>query len=57
MENLQKLTMRQKLINAIFDMASDEIEKIEDAKKYASMTEDQLVDELISIAEYFRQND
>jgi hypothetical protein len=48
--------MREKLINAIFDMAGDEIENVQDAKKYALMTEDQLVDELINIAEYYRNN-
>lgn len=48
--------MREKLINAIFDMAGDEINTINDAKKYAAMTEQQLVDELINIAEYYRSN-
>ena len=48
--------MREKLINAIFDMAGDEIEDVQDAKRYALMTEDQLVDELINIAEYYRNN-
>lgn len=47
--------MREKLIDAIFDMADDEIETVEDAKKYASMTDEQLVDELINIAEYYRR--
>ena len=50
----QKPTMREKLIDAIFDMAGDEIETVQDAKKYASMTDEQLVDELINIAEYYR---
>ena len=50
----QKPTMREKLIDAIFDMAGDEIETVKDAKKYASMTDEQLVDELINIAEYYR---
>lgn len=48
--------MREKLIDAIFDMAGDEINTIADAKKYAAMTEEQLVDELINIAEYYRSN-
>ena len=47
-------TMRQKLIDAIFDMAGDEIETVQDAKKYAMMSDEQLVDELINIAEYYR---
>ncbi len=53
---MTKETLREKLINAIFDMAADEINKIDDAKKYALMSEEQLVDELINIAEYFRNN-
>ena len=48
-------TMRQKLIDAIFDMAADEIETVQDAKKYAKMSDEQLVDELINIAEYYRR--
>ena len=47
-------TMRQKLIDAIFDMAGDEIETVQDAKKFAMMSDEQLVDELINIAEYYR---
>ena len=50
----QQYTMRKKLIDAIFDMASDEIETIQDAKKFASMSDEELVDELINIAEYYR---
>ena len=50
----QKPTMREKLIDAIFDMAGDEIETVQDAKKFAVMTDEQLVDELINIAEYYR---
>ena len=46
--------MRQKLIDAIFDMAGDEIETIQDAKKFAAMSDEQLVDEIINIAEYYR---
>ena len=49
-------TMRQKLIDAIFDMAGDEIETIQDAKKFAMMSDEQLVDEIINIAEYYRRN-
>ena len=48
-------TMRQKLIDAIFDMAADEIETVQDAKKFAAMSDEQLVDELINIAEYYRR--
>jgi hypothetical protein len=51
---VQEQTMRTKLIDAIFDMAGDEIETVQDAKKFASMTDEKLVDELINIAEYYR---
>jgi hypothetical protein len=51
-----KQTAREKLIEAIFDFASDEITKVSDAKKYAMMSEEQLIDELIELAEYFRTN-
>ena len=51
-----KETIRQKLIDAIFDMAGDEIETIQDAKKFAMMSDEQLVDEIINIAEYYRRN-
>jgi hypothetical protein len=47
-------TMRQKLIDAIFDMAGDEIETVQDAKKFAAMSDEQLVDEIINLAEYYR---
>ncbi len=47
-------TMRQKLIDAIFDMAGDEIETVQDAKKFAAMSDEQLVDEIIYLAEYYR---
>ena len=51
-----KQTIRQKLIDAIFDMAGDEIETIQDAKKFAMMSDEQLVDEIINISEYYRRN-
>ena len=47
-------TMRQKLIDAIFDMAGDEIETVQDAKKFAKMSDEQLVDEVINLANYYR---
>jgi hypothetical protein len=56
-----KPTLREKLIDAIMDMAGDEIEKPQDVVKYAKMSEEQLADEVINIAEYYRtqsnQND
>ncbi len=48
-------TMRQKLIDVIFDMAGDEIETVQDAKKFAAMSDEQLVDEVINLAEYYRR--
>jgi hypothetical protein len=53
---VQKETMREKLIEAIFDMAGDEIETVQDAKKFAMMSDEQLVDEIIHLAEYYRTN-
>ena len=53
MEDLQTLTIREKLINAIFDMVDDETIRVEEAKKYALMADEQLVDELINIAKYY----
>jgi hypothetical protein len=50
------IDMRRKLIDAIFDMVADEILTIKDAQEYAAMSDEQLVDELISIAKYFREN-
>jgi hypothetical protein len=47
-------TMRQKLIDAIFDMAGDEIETVQGAKKFAAMSDEQLVDEVINLANYYR---
>jgi len=46
--------MREKLIDAIVDMAGDEIETPQDMVKYAKMSDEQLVDEVINIAEYYR---
>lgn len=48
--------MREKLIRAIYDMAQDEFETANDLFKLAIMSDEQLVDELINIAEYFRNN-
>jgi hypothetical protein len=46
--------MRKKLIEAIFEFSSDEIETVEDAKEFALMSVEELVDALIDITEYFR---
>ena len=45
--------MREKLINAIFDMVLDETIRVEEARKYALMTDEQLIDELINIAKFY----
>lgn len=47
------MAMREKLINAIFDMVSDETIRVEEARKYALMTDEQLIDELINIAKFY----
>lgn len=49
--------MRAKLINAIYDMARDEFETTDDVMKLALMSDEQLVDELIHLAEYFRDRE
>lgn len=45
--------MREKLINAIFDIVDDETIRVEEAKKYALMTDEQLIDELIDILKFY----
>lgn len=49
--------MRAKLINAIYDMARDEFETTDDVMELALMSDEQLVDELIHLAEYFRDRE
>jgi hypothetical protein len=49
-----KPTLREKLIDAIVDMAGDEIETPQDMIKFAKMSDEQLAEELINIAEYYR---
>ena len=48
--------MREKLVTAIYDLAGDEHESAHDLLTLAIMSEEQLVDELINIAEYYRNN-
>jgi uncharacterized protein YciU (UPF0263 family) len=50
-----KPTLREKLIDAIMDMAGDEIETPQDVVKFAKMSDEQLADEVINIAEYYRR--
>jgi len=47
--------MREKLIEAIFDFASDEIETINDVKAIAIMSEEELLDMLINFLQYYRE--
>ena len=49
-----KPTLRERLIDAIMDMAGDEIETPQDVWKFAKMTDEQLADEVINIAQYYR---
>jgi hypothetical protein len=50
------MTIREKIIDAIIDLASDEAESLQDVWKYAKMSEEQLICELINIAQYYRNN-
>jgi hypothetical protein len=47
--------MRKKLIEAIFNLSGDEIETVQDAKDLALLNEEELVDRLIAIAEFYRE--
>jgi hypothetical protein len=49
-------TIREKLIDAIMDLASDEFTTPQDVVKLAKMSNDQLTMEVINIAEYYRNN-
>lgn len=57
MLNLKLKKMREKLIKAIYEMARDEFETTDDVLKLALKTDEQLVDELINLAGYFKSND
>lgn len=48
--------MREKLINAILDLASDELEDINELIQLAKESEDALIDRIISIAKYYQDN-
>ena len=50
-------TTREILIDAIIDLAGDEYQTSNDFIKLAKFPEQQLVEELINIAEYFRDRD
>jgi predicted Zn-ribbon and HTH transcriptional regulator len=47
-------TIREKIIDAIIDLASDEAETVQDVWKYAKMSKEQLICELINIAQYYK---
>lgn len=49
-------TIREKLIDAIMDLASDEFETVEDVVSLAKMSNEQLALEVINIANYYRDN-
>jgi hypothetical protein len=49
-------TIREKLIDAIMDLASDEFETVKDVVSLAKMSSEQLALEVISIANYYRDN-
>jgi hypothetical protein len=49
--------MREKLIKAIYDLARDEFETADDMYMLAIQTDEQLVDQLIHIAKYFRDRE
>jgi hypothetical protein len=48
--------MRTKLIDAIIDLSGDEFESKQDFLELAKESEDQLVDRLIAIAEFYRDD-
>ena len=49
--------MREKLINAIYDMARDEFETADDVFQLALKTDEQLLDDLIHLTEFFRDRE
>ena len=48
--------MREKLIRAIYEMARDEFETTDDVLMLAIQSDEQLVDQLIHIAQYLKTN-
>ena len=53
---MKKETTREKLINAIVQLAEDEYETNSDYLLLAKQSEDELIDTLIAIAEWHQQN-
>lgn len=52
---MKKLNIRQKLISAIYEYSQDELEGVNDWFKIAMESEEQLVDRIINILEYYHE--
>jgi len=48
-------TMREKLLDAIIEMASDEFETMDDVLALAKKSDEELVDVVIGIARYYKE--
>ena len=48
-------TMREKLLDAIIEMASDEFETMDDVLALAKKSDEELVDDVIGIARYYKE--
>jgi hypothetical protein len=49
------MTAREKLVDAIIDLAGDEFESRQDFIELAKESEEQLVERLVHIAHYYKQ--
>ena len=47
--------MREKLLDAIIEMASDEFETMDDVLALAKKSDEELVDDVIGIARYYKE--
>lgn len=47
--------MREKLINTILELASDECQDVSEMIQIAKETDEQLIDRIISIAMYYKE--
>lgn len=52
---MEKLNIRQKLISAIYEYSQDELEGVNDWFKIAMESEEELVDRIIDILEYYHE--
>lgn len=50
------MTIREKLVDAIMNLSSEEFEHIHAVMELAKESEDELIERIISIAEYYRDN-